>query len=113
MFRANNTKFTKQNFSDSPKYLNFRISGQKLTPSKTIKYLGIVIDDQLSFKSHINEVSLKLCRANGMLAKIRHYVNLETLINIYHTIFASHLRYACQVWGQTKNSQLSKTIITK
>ena len=37
-----------------------------------------------------------------MLAKVRHYVNFETLLSIYHSIFGSHLRYACQVWGQSK-----------
>ena len=41
-----------------------------------------MIDEHLSFKTHINEVSLKLGRANGMIAKIRHYVNFETLVNI-------------------------------
>ena len=35
-----------------------------------------------------------------MLAKIRHFTNLETLTGIYHAIFASHLRYSCQIWGQ-------------
>ena len=43
-----------------------------------------------------------------MLAKIRHYVDFETAINIYHAIFGSHLRYACQIWGQTNKSHLDK-----
>ena len=67
-----------------------------------LKYLGIKIDSNLTFSQHLKDLSIKICRSNGMLAKIRHYVNLETLINIYHAIFGSHLRYACQVWGQIR-----------
>ena len=37
-------------------------------------------------------------RANGMLAKARHYVPHADLKNIYYAIFASHLLYAAQVW---------------
>ena len=43
-----------------------------------------------------------------MLAKIRHYVNFETLLSIYHAIFGSHLRYACQVWGHSRNQSLGR-----
>ena len=45
-----------------------------------------------------------------MLAKVRHYVNFETLLSIYHSIFGSHLRYACQVWGQSKTVCFSKIV---
>ena len=44
-----------------------------------------------------------------MLAKLRHYVNLETLKNIYYSVFHSHLVYACQIWGQVSNSLLTRT----
>ena len=90
------------------KNLNFRLSGQKVIPVQTVKYLGLKLDESLSFTPHLNELSLKLSRSNGMLSKIRHYVNYETLINIYHAIFGSHLRYGCQVWGQIKHNSLKK-----
>ena len=108
LFKTPKTKFCKQNKKNLPKYLNFRISGQKLSPAKEIKYLGVTLDENLSFKSHVSELSIKLSRANGMLAKVRHYVNFETLINIYHAIFGSHLRYACQIWGQANTTSLTK-----
>ena len=43
-----------------------------------------------------------------MLSKIRHYVKFDTLLCIYFAIFDSHLRYACQVWGQSRNVHLLK-----
>ena len=33
---------------------------------------------------------------------MHHYVSKELLKTVYYSIFDSHMRYACQVWGQTK-----------
>ena len=44
------------------------------------------------------------------VCKVRHYINFETLQSIYHSIFGSHLRYVCQVWGQPKTFCLSKIV---
>ena len=35
-----------------------------------------------------------------MLYKVRNLVNAETLKAIYHTLFKSHIHYACIIWGQ-------------
>ena len=108
IFKSKQTLLTKKCNRDLPKHLNFRISGQRINPTNKIKYLGILIDENISFKHHLQEVAIKLSRANGMLAKIRHFVTLESLLNIYHAIFGSHLRYACQVWGQSKSVQVNR-----
>ena len=85
------------------KRLNFRISGQKLYTSKSVKYLGIHLDEHLNWDTQINSVLKKLRQNTGMLAKIRHYINSKTLLNIYYAIFNSHLTYGCQIWGQSRN----------
>ena len=41
---------------------------------------------------------------NGALSRLRQYVPTRILINIYHAVFASHTRYASQVWGLCDNS---------
>ena len=55
--------------------MNFRISGQKINIMKESKYLGMVMDGKLTFKIHVDTVKLKPNRANGLLAKLRHYIN--------------------------------------
>ena len=42
----------------------------------------------------------RLTRAAGMLCKIRHYVDFDTLIMVYHGIFSSILMYGSLIWGQ-------------
>ena len=91
-------------------HLEFKIklNGKRLYPSNYIKYLGILIDENLSWKPHTLELTKKLSRANSMLSKIRYYVDKSTLRTIYYSIFFSHLHYCCQVWGQHGNSYINK-----
>ena len=56
-----------------------------------MKYLGIYLDEFLSGDAQCSELIKKLNRANGMLAKARHYVP-------DHAIFSSYILYASHVW---------------
>ena len=94
-------KSKQKNFT---KHLNFRISGQQIQTKTMIKYLGLIIDENLLWETHLNTLKLKLARANGMLAKIRHYVPFHILKNIYYSIFNCHILYGCQIWGQKENT---------
>ena len=85
------------------KKLNFRLSGQKIKLSKSVKYLGLILDEYLTWESHINILKAKLSRSVGMLAKIRHYVPQETLKTIFFAIFNSHISYGAQIWSQETN----------
>ena len=84
----------------------FRISGQKVNILKGTKYLGMIMDEDLTFKNHMDTMKLKLNRVNGLLAKLRHYVNPTLLRTIYYAIFEPYLRYGCQLWGQAQTQVL-------
>ena len=80
--------------------LKIKINGNRLYSSPSVKYLGIIIDENLSWKNHLNELTKKLSRANSMLCKVRHFVDKPTLRSIYFSIFSSHLTYGSLIWGQ-------------
>ena len=86
------------------------ISGIRLAPVSKIKYLGIYLDEYLNGSDHCKTLHSKLQRANGMLAKIRHYFDHDSneLKSIYHSIFSSHMIYGCQTWGLTDNKYINK-----
>ena len=63
-----------------------------------MKHLGITIDENLTWIDHINDIVIKLNRANAMLFKIRELVNINILKSIYYAIFDCHLNYANTVW---------------
>ena len=42
-----------------------------------VKYLGVFINENLNWKIHINEISIKLIKGNAMLTKLMHFVNKD------------------------------------
>ena len=86
------------------KHLNFRVSGQKINLSTTVKYLGVTLKKHLEWQGYINSLLIKLNSAPGLLSKIQHYAPKFLLRTIYFSIFNSHLIYTCQIWGQKENT---------
>jgi len=56
-----------------------------------VKYLGIMIDPDLSWKNHIDFICHKISKSIGIIAKLRHYIPRHLLLSIYHTLITSYL----------------------
>ena len=67
--------------------MNFHLSGQKFRPKTCTKYLGVLLDEHLLFKEHINTIKQKLNRPNGILAKLRHHLPSDILKTGYYSPF--------------------------
>ena len=93
--------------------LKLKLNGKKLYPTNSVKYLGVKIDEHLTWKPHIDGISTKLNKANAMLSKIRHFVDQKTLKAIYDAIFESHLCSSSLVWAQNFNSTKRLFILQK
>ena len=80
--------------------LNGKLCGKRLYPTECVKNLGVKIYINLSWQYHVNDLSIKLNRANALLLKMRKYVSLKILRSIYFAIFDSYVSYCCLVWAQ-------------
>ena len=80
--------------------LKIKLCGKRLYPTESAKYLGVKIDISLTWQHHINDLSIKLNKANALLFKMRKYVSPKILRSIYFAIFDSYLSYCCLVWAQ-------------
>ena len=95
-------------FTSSKKQLDFdlkiKLNGKRLYETDSVKYLGVQVDKRLTWKQHIDHAALKLNKANAMLSKLRHVLDIKTLRSVYYAIFEPHLCYASLVWAQNANS---------
>ena len=66
IFKSRNKTITKN--------LNFRISGQKIQPTSQVKYIGVTLQDNLHWATHLGNLRKKLSHSIGLLSNIRHYV---------------------------------------
>ena len=90
--------------------IKIKLTGKRLYPSNSVKYLGVRIDKFLHWHDQVNNIAVKLKRANALLLKIRNYVKSKTLRNIYE-IFDCHfsLNLETKSASQKKPSIVKKT----
>ena len=88
--------------------LTLNFDNQIVQPSESAKYLGIFVDEQLSFKPHIIFLKKKITRSVGVLAKLSYYLPCNTLIILYYSFVHTHLHYTLPLWGPTYKSYLMK-----
>ena len=80
--------------------MNFRVSGQGINTTTSVKYLGIY---QLGNIPKLNS-------AIGLLSKVRHNMPKFPLKSIYYSLFNSHVTYASKIWGQIKTKLLQELV---
>ena len=71
-----------------------------------VKYLGVLIDGNLSWKHHINYISTKISEGIGIIARLRHLVPRTTLLNIYRSLIEPYISYGLIAWDQVANAHL-------
>ena len=69
-----------------PFHVTLSLNGINLNQEFSIKYLGIIIDSKLSWKSQVSYIAKKIKRNIGILSKLRYYVNLDILVKRYYAL---------------------------
>ena len=80
-----------------------------LSVTDHVKYLGVLLDSNLSWKFHINNVALKVSRTVGVVARLRRFVPRTNLLNIYQSLILPYLTYGLAAWGQAAKLPIYKT----
>ncbi|GFG29899.1 hypothetical protein Cfor_02255, partial [Coptotermes formosanus] len=72
---------------------------ESITNATEIKFLGLIIDDTLSWRQHIDQIISKISTACYALRNIKHVVPLDTLKVIYFAHIHSIISYGIILWG--------------
>ena len=95
-FSPNKLKITPE---DDDQQLLIRINDIVIKQVTQTKFLGVIIDDKLSWQPHITELTKKLACCAGVLNRIKDNIPSHLHKSLYHTLFESHLCYGITVWG--------------
>ena len=68
------------------------------------------MDRNLSWKHHLDYVALKVSRVTGLIAKLRYFVPMHTILTIYRSFIAPYLTYRLVALGQASTSSLDKQL---
>ena len=77
---------------------------------ESVRYLGVIIDNNLSWKHHIDHVAIKISQTVGLICKLRHFLPRHTLLTIYRSLVTPYLTYGLMAWGQAYKSHLEKLL---
>ena len=84
--------------------LKFLMNNRAIDVVHNFNYLGIMLDANMSWKSHIAMVSNKLSRINGILHRLKYLCPQNILITLYKSLFIPHINYGSLLWGHVGES---------
>ena len=79
--------------------LNLVINETKIEQVKEFDFLGIVLDECMTWNPHIHKISCKISRINGVLSRLKRFLPSDILKMIYSSLIQPHLNYGVLLWG--------------
>ena len=76
-----------------------------------IKFLGITVDDKLSWKSHIVNISSTISRNIGVINRLKYFIPSSSLLTLYYSLILPYLNYGILAWGNTHKILLDRLIL--
>lgn len=70
------------------------------------KLLGITVDCKLNWKAHCEELGRKIAKNGFLLRRMKEFLSKEALIEIYHSMVHSHIKYGIMAWGHAPAAKL-------
>ena len=79
---------------------------------KSFKFVGVHLDENMSWEHHINHVINKISSSNYALNQLKKFVPISIRKTIYNSLVKPHIEYAITCWGNSKCEGM-KRLVTK
>lgn len=90
--------------------LSVSLNGDALEQVTSFEYLGLSLQDDLRWDSHIDRICSKISSVAGVFNRIGNNVDKTTLIFIYYAHVNSHLSYMSPIWGNSATQLLTNAL---
>ena len=91
--------------------ISIQISDESISQTKASKFLGIIIDENLTWKTHMNDIARKVAKNIGIINKVKTIFSERMLLMLYFTMIYPYLSYGNIVWGSTYSSTLQRIFL--
>ena len=75
-----------------------------------MKFLGVLLDDCLTWKNHIQMIENKISKNVGILYRAKYLLNQKSMKSIYFSLIHVYINYANIAWSSTNPSKLRKIL---
>lgn len=87
------------------------IDGTYISHVKVTKFLGVLVDENMSWRQHCNIIANKCLKVTAILSRLKHLLPFHILCTIYNSLFLPHISYSITAWGNSVSKE-AKRIIT-
>ena len=91
--------------------VQIRIDKFELELVNEIKFLGIIIDRKISWKSHITYIKSKISKTLAILSKTKHILDTKALNILYQSLIVPYMTYCVEIWGNTYKTIIKPIVI--
>ena len=78
-----------------------------------IKFLGVIIDENLSWKNHIEYTNKKISKSIAIICKAKKNVNVTYLRQLYFSFVYPYIIYCVEIWGRARDKYINQLIETQ
>ena len=93
--------------------LDFSINDTKIDRLTETLFLGVIIDECLTWKPHVQNLTRKISKSLGIIYKSSFCLNKNSLCTLYYSLVYPNLYYCACVWGLTYHSNLKRLVTLK
>ena len=88
--------------------VNIILNGTNIEQVLHTKFLGVIIDENLTWREQIKTVETKVSKSIGVLYKRKDFLDIQALRTLYQSLVEPYMSYCCEIWGNTYPSRLRK-----
>ena len=99
---------SRQRLNDIQNGSSIRLGNDEIKRPNETKTLGIIVDDQLLWKNHINASVSKISKGIGILRRMKPYVPKFALKHVHNALILPHFDYCSLVWDTCSNDLIEK-----
>jgi hypothetical protein len=86
---------------------SIELAGHTLLKVNKVKFLGVIIDDELTWEYHIDHLKEKLNSSLNIIKRIMKFIPKSQYHKLYDALFKSHISYCISSWGGISSNKLS------
>ena len=92
-------------------HVALRIKDINIERVEATKFIGVIIDESLSWNNHINSVKSKLAKVSSVIYKVSHCIDRSSMRTLYCSLFLPYIMYCSEIWGNTHKTKLHGIIM--
>ncbi|MEE8341005.1 MAG: reverse transcriptase family protein, partial [Candidatus Neomarinimicrobiota bacterium] len=81
---------------------------KKLERVSTFVFLGLTIDEGMTWTPHLDKISSKISKTIGILCRLKNFIPENILKTIYNALIVPYLNYSILCWGFINTSRIFK-----